>query len=252
MSLTNKQLSILQKIDNGVGSTMQIADDFGEKRSVINYLMRELRDEGYIKGSEGFPPGEWVGGREFVNSMLTSKGKTALVSPSDIVQNYSSQITNNFTVESINAPLSFIQGTGAGRNAQINQTNALSQEITEIIEKIANLERGLDDFPEDVREEASVHLENLKSELQLSDNPQPKKIRSYFKAAIRVLVTGLISSTVVITEGTDFLNNITDLADKFDVEIPVEQIKEFQSHFNSLPPLTVPEILPSHLSDNDD
>lgn len=231
---------------------MQIADNLEEKRAVINYLMKELRDEGYIINSEAFPSGEWVGDREFVSSILTSKGKTFLVSPSDIVQNYSSQITNNFTVKSINAPLSFIQGTGAGTNAQVSQSSTVSQEITEVIDKIGKLGRGLVDFPEDVREEASVHIENLKSEIQSTGKRQPKKIRSYFKAVLGSILAGLVSTTIVISGGVDFLNNIIDLAEKFDVNIPAEQIKIIQQHFGSLLRLAIPEILPSQLPENDD
>lgn len=230
MPLTKTQLDILKEIKKGVGATMQIAENLNMPRSRINYLMQELKNETYLIGSEGFPPGG-VGKKEFLNARLTDKGETALESPKDIIQG-APQTVNSIalTVDSINAPLSFIQDTGDESNVQINQTSSISTEITEILGKIEKLEESVARFPESQREEALVHLENLKAEIQSPDQRQPKRIRTYFNSFLRIA----LPLANLLVNGADFLNNVTDLSSKFNVEISPEQIEMIEASFDPL------------------
>ena len=80
--LSNKKLTILRKIKKGTTTTTQIAEELGEDLPVVDHLMEELKAEGYIDGERAWPPMSSSPNKEFVNSKLTNKGRSTLISVS--------------------------------------------------------------------------------------------------------------------------------------------------------------------------
>ena len=76
------------------------------------------------------------------------------------------------------------------------------------------MEKEIQVFPEEEKQEALVYLDSLKTEIKSSQNPA--KIRTFFKGFLKIATPVLIS---LIVNGADFANNVTDLATKFDVDI---------------------------------
>jgi ATP-dependent Zn protease len=77
------------------------------------------------------------------------------------------------------------------------------------------LEKEVQVFPEEEKQEALVYLDSLKTEIK--EKQDPAKIRTFFKGFLRIVSVPLLIS--LIDNGADFANNVTDLAAKFDVDI---------------------------------
>ena len=100
-----------------------------------------------------------------------------------------------------------------GNTVNITQNN--NQNIQGIINSLEFLEKEIQVFPEEEKQEALVYLDQLKTEI--NGNQNPTKIRTFFKGFLRIVTVPLLISLIV--NGADFANNVTDLATKFDVDI---------------------------------
>jgi hypothetical protein len=141
------------------------------------------------------------------------KGQVAVENPEDLIQP-PSPVMNNFHISgSVNAPISILQDSD---NNTLNITQNVDQSVTEVLKSIDYLSQAIQDFPEDEKEIATVHLDDLKKEFQEAEQRNPKKIRAYFLAFLGIALPLL----VCVTNITDFLNNLTDLSDKFNIELP--------------------------------
>ena len=120
-------------------------------------------------------------------------------------------MTNKITFTGpINAPIGVLQNSD-GNTVNITQNN--NQNIQEIINSLEFLEKEVQVFPEEEKQEALVYLDQLKTEIK--DGQNPAKIRTFFKGLIKIVIP--LASLIV--NGADFANNVTDLATKFDVDI---------------------------------
>jgi hypothetical protein len=120
---------------------------------------------------------------------------------------------NNITFNApINSPIGVLQNSD-GNTVNITQNN--NQNIQEIINSLDFLEKEIQVFPEEEKQEALVYLDSLKTEIKSSQNPA--KIRTFFKGFLRIVTVPLLLSLIV--NGADFANNVTDLATKFAVDI---------------------------------
>ena len=118
---------------------------------------------------------------------------------------------NNFTGP-INAPFAVVQNS---HDNTVNITQNNNQNIQEIINSLEFLEKEIQVFPEEEKQEALVYLDSLKTEIKSSQNPA--KIRTFFKGFLKIATIPVLISLIVNV--ADFANNVTDLATKFDVDI---------------------------------
>lgn len=238
MNLTPTQKKILQQIERDIVDAVGIAESLGVPGSRVDYLMGELERKGYIEGVKSCND---IGEKEYISSDLTSKGRTALEAPQELIDESVQTINSiSFTTESINAPMSFIQDVDGENSIQVSQSSSVTNEISEIIDKIDILRQGTIDFPEPEREEAKLHLNELKEEIQKPEG-KPIKIRASFNSFLRVAM----SVAGLIVGGADFINNLTDLAEKFDIALSPQQIEIFQqgSVLSDISDFTLPNSL---------
>lgn len=206
MTLNQKQLDILQAIQKGYRSDHKISDYLGCDVSLVGYYLEEMKKNGYVDVQHYE---DYGGARKLVS--LTNKGKVALNNPDKLitVKTPTMNNINNFNAP-INAPIGVLQNSD-GNTVNITQNN--NQNIQEIIKSLEFLEKEVQVFPEEEKQEALVYLDQLKTEIKESQNPA--KIRTFFKGFMKIAIP--LASLII--NGADFANNVTDLATKFDVDI---------------------------------
>ena len=215
MTLNQKQLDILKaikKLKLTQRSSLfgnHIAQELNFDDSLVGHYLDNLKNQGYINFiQDGVSSSPLIrGGIE-----LTDKGVVAITSPDDLI-NEDNLIMNNISFNApINAPIGVLQNSD-GNTVNITQNN--NQNIQEIINSLEFLEKEIQVFPEEEKQEALVYLDQLKTQIKESQNPA--KIRTFFKGFLRIVSVPLLLS--LIANGADFANNVTDLATKFDVDI---------------------------------
>jgi DNA-binding PadR family transcriptional regulator len=182
----------------------QLRRQFDWTHDQLRYYAEELQKDDYISIYEE------IGGSHY---RLTPKGKVAIKSPDKINDDSSIGMNSINITGSINAPISFLQNSDQNT---VNITQNINQNITETLKSIDCLSQYIKKFPENKREIANVHLEDLKQEVEKHEQSKPQKIRAYFMAFIGIALP-LLSC---VANTTDFLNNVTDLASKFSIELP--------------------------------
>ena len=176
---------------------------------MVGHYLDNLKNQGYINFiQDGVSSSPLIrGGIE-----LTDKGVVAITSPDDLI-NEDNLIMNNISFNApINAPIGVLQNSDCNT---VNITQNNNQNIHEIINSLEFLEKEIQVFPEEEKQEALVYLDQLKTEIKESQNPA--KIRTFFKGFLRIVSVPLLLS--LIANGADFANNVTDLATKFDFDI---------------------------------
>lgn len=181
----------------------QLMQQFNWTPNLLKYYAEQLQEHGYLKIDYH------KGGRTY---SLTHKGEVAIESPDKINDDSSIGMNSINITGSINAPISFLQNSDQN-TVNINQN--INQNITETLKSIDCLSQYIKKFPENEREIANVHLEDLKHEVEKHEQSKPQKIRAYFLAFIGIALP-LLSC---LANTTDFLNNVTDLASKFSIEL---------------------------------
>jgi hypothetical protein len=174
----------------------------------MGHYLDVMKEQGYISFLECSSYSDPRKSRVGIN--LTDKGVVAITSPDDLINEDNLTMNNiNFNAP-INAPIGVLQNSD-GNTVNITQNN--NQNIQEIIKSLEFLEKEVQVFPEEEKQEALVYLDQLKTEIKESQNPA--KIRTFFKGFVKIAIP-LVS---LIINGADFANNVTDLATKFDVDI---------------------------------
>ncbi|MEG4972346.1 leucine-rich repeat domain-containing protein [Microcoleus sp. K4-B3] len=131
--------------------------------------------------------------------------------------NQDSSQTNNLQ----GANLSGINATQFQDNAQasgnqFNQTN--NANTAELLQLISSMRETAAQFPEDEREEVLMEIGNV--EEQLKKPKEKRNLKLIAKKLVAILaIAGSMASP--IANMTDFTNNVTDLAQKFGVELPI-------------------------------
>jgi predicted transcriptional regulator len=210
MKLNQNQLDILRAIENGQWSDTEIAQELGLHISTVRYLLNVMKDQDLFDSHLTYND-EDSRKTKYIIHKLTDKGKVAINNPDDLIIE-EDFMTNKITFTGpINAPIGVLQNSD-GNTVNITQNN--NQNIQEIINSLEFLEKEVQVFPEEEKQEALIYLDSLKTEIKTSQNPA--KIRTFFKGFLKIATPVLIS---LIVNGADFANNVTDLATKFDVDI---------------------------------
>ncbi|MEG3987743.1 COR domain-containing protein, partial [Microcoleus sp. S28C3] len=131
--------------------------------------------------------------------------------------NQDSSQTNNLQ----GANLSGINATQFQDNAQasgnqFNQTN--NANTAELLQLISSIRETAAQFPEDEREEVLMEIGNVEEQLNKPEEKRNLKLIAK-KLGVILAIAGTIASP--IANMTDFTNNVTDLAQKAGVEIPI-------------------------------
>jgi predicted transcriptional regulator len=214
MTLNQKQLDILkaiEKLELIQRSSLfgdHIAQELNFDNSLVGHYLDDLKNQGYINFiQDGVSSSPLIRG----GIKLTDKGKVAVNYPDDLISEEKSNVNNITFNAPINSPIGVLQNSD-GNTVNITQNN--NQNIQEIINSLDFLEKEIQVFPEEEKQEALVYLDSLKTEIKSSQNPA--KIRTFFKGFLKIATPVLIG---LIVNGADFANNVTDLATKFDVDI---------------------------------
>jgi ribosomal protein S8 len=208
MTLNQKQLCILRAIKNGQWRDEGIAQELSFEIGLVRYYLDFMEKQGYIKIYGKSFDAEGRSSRVAIE--LEYKGDLAINNPDDLINEDNLTMNNiNFNAP-INAPIGVLQNSD-GNTVNIIQNN--NQNIQEIINSLEFLEKEIQDFPDEEKQEALVYLDSLKTEIK--EKQDPAKIRTFFKGFMRIVIP--LASFIV--NGADFANNVTDLATKFDVDI---------------------------------
>lgn len=207
MTLNQKQLDILKAIQDGYESDIQISKYLDFDIALICHYLDEMKKEGYVEFHDIQLLGE---PKQRAFTRLTDKGKVAVNYPDDLISEEKSNVNNITFNAPINAPIGVLQNSD-GNTVNITQNN--NQNIQQIINSLEFLEKEIQVFPEEEKQEALVYLDSLKTEIK--EKQDPAKIRTFFKGFMRIAIP--LASLIV--NGADFTNNMTDLATKFDVDI---------------------------------
>ncbi|WP_017741533.1 hypothetical protein [Scytonema hofmannii] len=104
------------------------------------------------------------------------------------------------------------------------------QNLNDINSLIESLRKRAQEFPENQREEALTHLEDLQEAI---DKPEKQK-----SPRIKALLVALGTVGAMVVAGTDFLNNLLELSEKLGVPIELAQPQTAQQ----LPQSTLQQI----------
>jgi DNA-binding MarR family transcriptional regulator len=195
-------------IQRGCTSDIYVSQHLGLDVSLVGYYLEEMKQHGYVYVDNY---DDFGGSRKLVS--LTDKGKVAANNPGKLitVKTPTMNNINNFNAP-INAPIGVLQNSD-GNTINIIQNN--NQHIQDIINSLEFLEKEIQVFPEEEKQETLVYLDSLKTEIK--EKQDPAKIRTFFKGFLRIVSVPLLLSLIV--NGANFANNVTDLATKFDVDI---------------------------------
>ena len=91
------------------------------------------------------------------------------------------------------------------------------QDLAEIIRLSDSLSDLAKSFPDEQREEAESHLEDVQEQV---NNPDEKKKLFKLKAGLAALLAVSMSLGGAVATATDFTNNVLELSDKFEIELP--------------------------------
>jgi DNA-binding MarR family transcriptional regulator len=215
MTLNQKQLDILKAIEkleliqrSGLFDD-HIAQELNFDNSLVGHYLDNLKNQGYINFiQDGVSSSRLIRG----GIKLTDKGKVAVNHPDDLISEEKSNVNNinNFNAP-INAPIGVLQNSN---DNTVNITQNNNQNIQEIINSLEFLEKEIQVFPKEEKEEALVCLSDLKEEIKGSQNPIKIRILLRSFLAIALPLIGLI------VNGADFANNMTDLTTKYNVPMP--------------------------------
>ena len=113
----------------------------------------------------------------------------------------------------------------SGSGTITNFSQNIGNNIDDITKLINSLRDAAQTFPEEQREEALVHLEDLQEDLSKPEKQKPQRIKARLAAlfAISTTVAGIVAAS------TDFSNNVLEISNKLGIEL-------IQPHKQQLPP----------------
>jgi len=196
MKLNEKQLDILKAIEKlelieQYGMTdVDIAQEINLDISLVGHYLDVLKDQKYIDFAK--PHDDFSISPSRFRIKLIDKGKVAINYPDALINDDSLKMNNiNFNAP-INAPIGVLQNSD-GNTVNITQNN--SHNIQEIINSLEFLEKEIQVFPEEEKQEALVYLDSLKTEIKSSQNPA--KIRTFFKGFLKIATIPVLISLIV-------------------------------------------------------
>jgi hypothetical protein len=217
MQLNQNQLKILQLIDNGIQDSPEIAKVSGLSSEVVKYYIIEMQADGYLLCTEKLfmdrgiilpDPSE----PRYLRCELNTKGKVALENPGLLLHPKQGSMSHT----TIHAQTVGFVNSGNGSVSHFTQN--IGENIGEIRQVIDSLMHTAQGFPEEQRDEALLHLEDLESDLSKPEKQTPKRIKHRIAAlwAIACILGAGISGAVT------FSKDILDLAEKLGVPVELD------------------------------
>ncbi|MGB5900144.1 MAG: DUF4926 domain-containing protein [Geitlerinemataceae cyanobacterium] len=123
--------------------------------------------------------------------------------------------TNNFPDANLSGVIgSQFQDNAQVSNNQFNQTN--NANTAELLQLVASLRQSAEQFPEDVREEIIIDIEDVETEIK---KPETDRNQTRLKKRLIAIAAAATAVATPIAGMTDFANNLVDLGQKVGVEI---------------------------------
>jgi len=137
---------------------------------------------------------------ELGNKMNQDSSQTNHFKSSAQIGNFAKEVTDS------------AQQTASDFNKNNNANTA------ELLKLISSMRETAAQFPEDEREEVLMEIANVEEQL---NKPEEKRNRKLIAKKLGVILAIVASIATPIANMTDFTNNITDLAQKAGVELPI-------------------------------
>ena len=204
--------AMLSDIPNLSFSQEELAQTLNLSPDLVHYHLQVLSEAGYVKCFAKI--NNIFGELEYSACILTPSGRAAAQYPGE-VQGTSSfgTVNTNIFSGSINAPIGIFQSSPG---SSFESTQNFNTEIADAISKIDSIYQSVEVLPENDRDASKSYLELLKEEVEQPQRRDPKKVKSLLVA----LVIVLSASWALLTQSADFANNVIDLGQKFDVDVP--------------------------------
>ncbi|MEH2367511.1 leucine-rich repeat domain-containing protein [Nostoc sp.] len=124
--------------------------------------------------------------------------------------------TNNLQGANIANFANQVKDNASQQASNFNQTSGAN--ISEILQLIGNLRQTAAQFPPDIRDDMTIDIDDVEAEIQ-----KPEKERNLRKLQIRLLALLTAASVVAapIAGITDFTNNVMEIGNKLNIELPL-------------------------------
>jgi hypothetical protein len=206
MALLNKeQLSILQAIKEGKSRTDIISDFTKLSVNLVRYYQTEMQKQAFIRCFQY----RVTDGELDYECYLQSKGEVALENPDFLLK--AGQVDGRQT--HIYAQNVGLVNSGDGKVTDFSLN--IGQRINEVNNLINSLRQAAEEFPSDQREDFSLALEDLESDLSQPDKRQPKRIQRRVQSLLGIVHSVLTS----VSDIAGLINNIQELATKLGISI---------------------------------
>ncbi|MCY7320356.1 MAG: hypothetical protein LH660_00765 [Phormidesmis sp. CAN_BIN36] len=201
MPLSEKQIKILQAIDDGNITGDSIAQALETSMQMLRYYLDTMAEDGYLKAAKVFDNKT----KEFqiVRAYLTEEGKAALD------RTTSKQVSHQ--------PTKIAQ---TPNNFEVDINKSFAEDITEILKSLDLLQEFVEKLPEARRELAIVYLEDLQAEIKTVYRRKPQRIKAYFLAVLSMMLPILKQ----LDSATEFLKCVRFLANKLNIPVKLPSL----------------------------
>ena len=192
--LNDRQLKLLQVIDEGHITGEDIVKALDSSVQMTNYYLNTLADDGYLKAARVYDNET----REFlvVRAYLTDQGKAALesagIKPSDSI---------------VNSPIG-----SASTPPQIQAIDYVC-----IAQSIAQINAQINLVPENRRELIEVYLDDLQNEVNVAYRRKLIRLKAYFLAILNIL------SPILKQDGEPFRQPLETIASQLQISIQLPE-----------------------------
>jgi len=162
-----------------------------------------------VPGIDRSPAVDYSTSQQTVNNFNFDLGNKMIQDSSQTTHFKSSAQIGSFAKEVTDSALEVSNNT-------FNQTN--NANTAELLKLISSMRETAAQFPEDDREEVLMEIGNVEEQLNKPEEKRNRKLIGKKLVAILAIATSIASP---IANMTDFTNNVTDLAQKAGVELPM-------------------------------
>lgn len=222
---------VLQAIANSEdGSAKSIATSTGFDRSLVNYYMQCLENDGYIRGPKAFPS-DGVGDLEYAGSVPTHKGRAALNDLSGWrFQEEPQPVKYDLRGSKFGGGFAAEGGLQIGGTLNDYSINAQPNEVAALMDSLLRLSEN---FPKEQFETVQETLEDLMEILQKPEKQTPTRIKRF----IGTLLGVAIAVGGAVATATDFAHNTLELSEKLSIpaetfQPQLQQLKQLNPDFD--------------------
>ncbi|MEB3293498.1 MAG: hypothetical protein VKJ24_10090 [Synechococcales bacterium] len=196
MALNDRQIKILQVIEEGNMTGEDIAQAMGSSMQLLSYYLSTMADDGYLKVAKVYD--NFTREFQIVRTYLTDQGKEALQSAGNSAPKMppanpgmDSRSTAATCSESDNASAGQTPPQEAARSTDsVGLVNPFKMgvDFTAIAHDIQGLSQILEHLPPNRRELVAVYLDDLTTEVNVAYRRRPERVRAYFFATLNTVV----------------------------------------------------------------